>query len=117
MKKLFVPSYIARTKWAVVLIIGITLIIFGRTVESPSLIKSAIVLGIGIDFDEESAEFDVTTQSVLVGIAADRTRNPLTPFTTQRGKPLRTLLTKYREKWGFWCLLPTATCFSCRKTC
>lgn len=100
MKKLFVPSYIARTKWAVVLIIGITLIIFGRTVESPSLIKSAIVLGIGIDFDEESAEFDVTTQSVLVGIAGGQDSQSTYALYDAKGKTIADALDKISRKMG-----------------
>lgn len=100
MKKLFVPSYIARTKWAVVLIIGITLIIFGRTVESPSLIKSAIVLGIGIDFDEESGEFDVTTQSVLVGIAGGQDSQSTYALYDAKGKTIADALDKISRKMG-----------------
>ena len=100
MKKLFVPSYIARTKWAVVLIIGITLIIFGRTVESPSLIKSAIVLGIGIDFDEENAEFDVTTQSVLVGIAGGQDSQSTYALYDAKGKTIADALDKISRKMG-----------------
>lgn len=100
MKKLFVPSYIARTKWAVVLIIGITLIIFGRTVESPSLIKSAIVLGIGIDFDEESGEFDVTTQSVLVGITGGQDSQSTYALYDAKGKTIADALDKISRKMG-----------------
>lgn len=41
-----------RTKWFMLLTIAIFLVIFGRMVETPSLSKSAVVLGIGIDYDK-----------------------------------------------------------------
>ena len=49
MKKLKISSYLMRTKWFVFFAIAVTLIVFGRLVETPSLSKSAVVLGIGID--------------------------------------------------------------------
>lgn len=64
MKKLNVTSYALRTKWIVILLAAIFLLIFGRTVNSPALTKTAIVVGIGVDFDEDKKEFEVTTQSV-----------------------------------------------------
>ena len=52
MKKLNISSYLMRTKWFMLLTIAIFLVIFGRMVETPSLSKSAVVLGIGIDYDK-----------------------------------------------------------------
>ena len=88
MKKLAVSSYVARTKWAVILIIAIILVVFGRTVETPSLIKSAIVLGIGIDFDEQTKEFDVSAQSVLVGIAGGQDAQATYAMYNAQGKTI-----------------------------
>ena len=65
-KKLNIPSYLMRTKWFVIAIVVLALIIFGRTVHSPELTKTAIVLGAGIDYSEEDRQFIVTTQSVLM---------------------------------------------------
>lgn len=67
MKKLNIASYMVRTKWLVLILIAIVLIIFGRTVKTPTLSKMAIILGIGIDYAEDSREFSVTAQTVLVG--------------------------------------------------
>ena len=64
MKKFNVTSYALRTKWIVVLLAVTLLLIFGRTVNSPALTKTAIVVGVGVDFDEKTREFEVTTQSV-----------------------------------------------------
>ncbi|MCM1306137.1 MAG: Ger(x)C family spore germination C-terminal domain-containing protein [Bacteroides sp.] len=66
MKKLNVPSYLMRTKWFIVFLAVLALVIFGRTVNSPELTKTAVVLGAGLDYSEENAEFIVTTQSVLM---------------------------------------------------
>ena len=66
MKKLSVSKPLQYSKWAVVLLVAIVLVIYGRTVKSPSLTKTQIVLGAGIDFDIETHEFEVTTQSMVV---------------------------------------------------
>lgn len=100
MKKLAVSSYMARTKWAVVLIIAIILVVFGRTVETPSLIKSAIVLGIGIDFDEQTKEFDVSAQSVLVGIAGGQDAQATYAMYNAQGKTIADALDNISRKMG-----------------
>lgn len=100
MKKLAVSSYVARTKWAVILIIAIILVVFGRTVETPSLIKSAIVLGIGIDFDEQTKEFDVSAQSVLVGIAGGQDAQATYAMYNAQGKTIADALDNISRKMG-----------------
>ena len=100
MKKLAVSSYVARTKWAVILIIAIILVVFGRTVETPSLIKSAIVLGIGIDYDKESGEFDVSAQSVLVGIAGGQDAQATYAMYNAQGKTIADALDNISRKMG-----------------
>ena len=100
MKKLAITSYMARTKWAVILIIAIILVVFGRTVETPSLIKSAIVLGIGIDYDEESGNFDVSAQSVLVGIAGGQDAQATYAMYNAQGKTIADALDKISRKMG-----------------
>ena len=100
MKKLAVSSYVARTKWAVILIIAIILVVFGRTVETPSLIKSAIVLGIGIDFDEQTEEFDVSAQSVLVGIAGGQDAQATYAMYNAQGKTIADALDNISRKMG-----------------
>jgi len=68
MKKINIPSYLMRTKWFLILLAVLALIIFGRTVNSPALTKTAIVLGAGLDYSEEDGEFIVfvgPSQSVL----------------------------------------------------
>lgn len=100
MKKLAVSSYVARTKWAVILIIAIILVVFGRTVETPSLIKSAIVLGIGIDYDKESGDFDVSAQSVLVGIAGGQDAQATYAMYNAQGKTIADALDNISRKMG-----------------
>ena len=80
MKKQAVPSYLARTKWFVFALIALILIVFGRTVETPSLTKSAVVLGIGIDYKEDTSLFTVSAQCVLVGSSSGDTSE--TTFNT-----------------------------------
>ncbi len=100
MKKLTPSAYITRSKWIVVLIVAFILVVFGRTVETPSLIKSAIVLGIGIDFDEQTKEFDVSAQSVLVGIAGGQDAKATYALYNARGKTIADALDKISRKMG-----------------
>lgn len=100
MKKLTPSAYITRSKWIVVLIVALILVVFGRTVETPSLIKSAIVLGIGIDFDEQTKEFDVAAQSVLVGIAGGQDAKATYALYDARGKTIADALDKISRKMG-----------------
>lgn len=80
MKKQAVPSYLARTKWFFFALVALILIVFGRTVETPSLTKSAVVLGIGIDYKEDTSLFTVSAQCVLVGSSSGDTSE--TTFNT-----------------------------------
>ncbi|MBO4555084.1 MAG: hypothetical protein J5713_04825 [Clostridia bacterium] len=61
-----VTKILQYSKWLIIILIAAVLIIYGRTVNSPSLTKTQIVLGVGIDFFEETREFEVTTQSMVV---------------------------------------------------
>lgn len=65
-KKLNVSKSLIYSKWAVIVLVAVVLVIYGRTVKSPTLTKTQIVLGAGIDFDIETREFEVTTQSTMV---------------------------------------------------
>lgn len=100
MKKLTPSAYITRSKWIAVLIVAFILVVFGRTIETPSLIKSAIVLGIGIDFDEQTKEFDVSAQSVLVGIAGGQDAKATYALYDARGKTIADALDKISRKMG-----------------
>ena len=65
-KKPTVSKSLICSKWVVIAIVAVVLIVYGRIVKSPSLTKTQIVLGAGIDFLSESREFEVTTQSAIV---------------------------------------------------
>ncbi len=65
-KKLHISKNLAYSKWLAILLIAVVLVIYGRTVKSPSLTKTQIVLGAGIDYLEEEQVFEVTTQSAIV---------------------------------------------------
>ena len=101
MKKLKLSSYFLRTKWFVILIIAIVLIIFGRTVDSPALTKTAIVLGCGIDFSEEQNEFIVTTQSINMASSSMESSGQTTYETyTCNGKTISSALDDISRKMG-----------------
>lgn len=100
MKKATIPSYFLRTKWAVFLVLAILLTIFGRTVETPSLTKSAIVLGIGIDYSFEDAEFEVSTQSVLVGSSSGESTSTSYLTFTATGKTIAGAMDSISRKMG-----------------
>lgn len=100
MKKLNVPSYLMRTKWFVFFAIAVVLIVFGRMVETPSLSKSAVVLGIGIDYDDSQALFEVSTQAVIVGSSAGDTSQTSYVCTTAKGATIAGALDVIARKTG-----------------
>lgn len=100
MKKAFAPSYLLRTKWFVFLLIALLLTVFGRTVETPSLTKSAIVLGIGVDYDAQSALFEVSTQSVLVGSSSGESTTTSYVTYTANGKTIAGAMDSISRKMG-----------------
>lgn len=100
MKKLNVSSYLLRTKWFVFFLIAVFLIIFGRMVETPSLSKSAVVLGIGIDYDESTTLFEVSTQAVLVGSSSGDTTQTSYVCTSAKGNTIAGALDVIARKTG-----------------
>ena len=100
MKKLNLPSYRLRTKWFVLFLSAVFLIIFGRMVETPSLSKSAVVLGIGIDYDESTTLFEVSTQAVLVGSSSGDTTQTSYVCTSAKGNTIAGALDVIARKTG-----------------
>ena len=100
MKKLNVPSYLLRTKWFVFFLIAVFLIIFGRMVETPSLSKSAVVLGLGIDYDESTTLFEVSTQAVLVGSSSGDTTQTSYVCPSAKGNTIAGALDVIARKTG-----------------
>lgn len=100
MKKLNVPSYLLRTKWFVFFLIAVFLIVFGRMVETPSLSKSAVVLGLGIDYDESSSLFEVSTQAVLVGSSSGDTTETSYVCTSAKGNTIAGAMDIIARKMG-----------------
>lgn len=100
-RKLNIPSYLMRTKWFIIFLAVLALIIFGRTVNSPELTKTAIVLGAGLDYSEESGEFIVTTQSVLMASSSSEGAG-LTSYDTftSKGKTIAEALDDISRKMG-----------------
>ena len=100
MKKLNISSYLMRTKWFVLLTIAIFLVVFGRMVETPSLSKSAVVLGIGIDYDKATSQFEVSAQSVLVGSSSGDTSETSYVCTTAKGNSIAGAMDVISRKTG-----------------
>ena len=100
MKKLNLSSYLLRTKWFVFFLIAVFLIIFGRLVETPSLSKSAVVLGIGIDYDESTTLFEVSTRAVLVGSSSGDTTQTSYVCTSAKGNTIAGALDVIARKTG-----------------
>ena len=100
MKKLNISSYLMRTKWFMLLTIAIFLVVFGRMVETPSLSKSAVVLGIGIDYDKATSQFEVSAQSVLVGSSSGDTSETSYVCTTAKGNSIAGAMDVISRKTG-----------------
>lgn len=100
MKRLNITSYIQRTKWLVVVLVTIVLVTFGRLIKPPSLISTAIVIGIGVDFMEDSQEFEVTSQTVMVGASSGDTSQTTYNTYTGKGKTIAGALDDISRKMG-----------------
>ena len=100
-KKLHVSRALQYSKWTAIIIVAVALVVYGRTVKSPSLTKTQIVLGAGIDFLEETREFEVTTQSMVVA-STYGTSNPQTTYNvyTSTGKTVAEALDGISRKIG-----------------
>ena len=100
-KRINIPSYLMRTKWFILLLAVLALIIFGRTVNSPELTKTAVVLGAGLDYSEQDGEFIVTTQSVLMASSSSEGAG-LTSYDTftSTGKTIAEALDDISRKMG-----------------
>lgn len=100
MKKSPAMSYLTRTKWIIVLFIVLFLVVFGRTVKSPSLTKTAIVLGVGIDFDDQTRLFEVTTQSALMTSSSGDSAETTYATFTAKGETISAALEDISLKMG-----------------
>lgn len=100
MKKLNLGKKILKTKWLVVLLITIVLIVFGRVINIKSLSQSAIVLGIGIDY--ENSEFVVTTQTVVVSNTTGAENGGASNYvcSTEKGKTITQALSIIGQRLG-----------------
>lgn len=86
-------------KWIIILLIGAVLILFGRFVDNKSLTQSAIVIGIGIDHNEEG--YSVTIQSVSVtGSSAQGSPSQTFVTYTDKGANLTDTIEKISQKMG-----------------
>lgn len=96
-----VSKYLQYSKWLIIILIAAVLIIYGRTVTSPSLTKTQIVLGIGIDYLCETQEFEVTTQSMVVA-STYGTQDAKTTYNvyTSNGKTVAEALDGISRKIG-----------------
>ena len=100
LKRVRISSYVMRTKYIVIIFACIFLIVFGRTIETPSLSKTAIVLGVGIDYNEENREFEVSTQTILVGASTGDTSQTTYNNYTGKGKTISGALDDISQKMG-----------------
>lgn len=100
MKKLNISHYAMRTKWIVLVVVSVALAVFGRLIEVPSLNKSSIVLGVGIDYIKGENLFEVSVQSVLVGASSGDTSQTTYNNYTGTGKTVAGALDDISRKMG-----------------
>ncbi len=101
MKKLNIPKYIVRTKWLIIVAVILFLLVFGRVINSPTLTKTAIVLGAGIDYSKEKQEFIVSTQSIIMASSSMQSNSQTTYETyTCTGKTIAAAMDDISQKMG-----------------
>lgn len=100
MKKIDISKTLSKTKWLVILLVTIVLIIFGRTVDPMSLTSAAIVIGIGIDYSE--GEFTISTQSVLPTNSSAAQSASATNYDlyTEKGRTITEAVDRISQRMG-----------------
>lgn len=86
-------------KWLVILISAIILTIFGRVVDNKSLTQSGIVVGLGIDFQEEQYMVTVQTVSVSGSAGTDKAISSYLTYSA-KGATLTEAINSISEQLG-----------------
>ena len=87
------------TKWLVVLISAIVLTVFGRLIDNKSLTQSGIVVGLGIDYNNETYEVTVQTVSVSGSAGTDKATTSYLTYSA-KGQTLTEAINSLSEKLG-----------------
>ena len=86
-------------KWLVILVSAIILTTFGRVIDNKSLTQSGIVVGLGIDFQDDL--YDVTVQTVSVSGSAGTDKATSSYLTySAKGATLTEAINSISEKLG-----------------
>jgi hypothetical protein len=86
-------------KWLVILISAIILTVFGRVIDNKSLTQSGIVVGIGIDYQQDKYEVTVQTVSVSGSAGTDKTSSNYLTYSAT-GSTLTEAINSISEKLG-----------------
>ena len=86
-------------KWLVILVSAIILTTFGRVIDNKSLTQSGIVVGLGIDFQDDLYEVTVQTVSVSGSAGTDKARSSYLTYSA-KGATLTEAINSISEKLG-----------------
>ena len=86
-------------KWLVILISAVILTVFGRVIDNKSLTQSGIVVGIGIDYQQDKYEVTVQTVSVSGSAGTDKTSSNYLTYSAT-GSTLTEAINSISEKLG-----------------
>ena len=86
-------------KWLVILISAVILTIFGRVIDNKSLTQSGIVVGLGIDYQDNQYEVTVQTVSVSGSAGTDKATSSYLTYSA-KGQTLSEAINSLSEKLG-----------------
>lgn len=86
-------------KWLVILVSAIILTTFGRVIDNKSLTQSGIVVGLGIDFQDDLYEVTVQTVSVSGSAGTDKATSSYLTYSA-KGATLTEAINSISEKLG-----------------
>ncbi|MBR7163106.1 MAG: hypothetical protein IKD35_03940, partial [Clostridia bacterium] len=86
-------------KWLVILISAIILTILGKVIDNKSLTQSGIVVGLGIDYQQDEYEVTVQTVSVSGSAGTDKSASKYLTYSA-KGATLTDAINSISEKLG-----------------
>lgn len=94
-----ITKKVLTKKWAVLLVISLFLVVFGRLVDNKALTQTGIVVGLGVDFSD--GEYETSAQIVVLTGGAESAQSTENYITYRaRGKTIGEAIDEISKKAG-----------------
>lgn len=94
-----ITKKVLTKKWAILLVVSLFLVVFGRLVDNKALTQTGIVVGLGIDHSD--GEYEVATQIVVLTGGAESAQSAENyPIYRAKGKTISEAIDEISKKAG-----------------